>query len=77
MKNEIYTRHRCAARLQVSDISNIEFNLVCHIRIVGLVLVTHIVLLLFITGEDANFTNICAEETLQDSISEGSCASAD
>jgi hypothetical protein len=48
---------------------------VSHIRIVGLVLVTHIVLLLLITGEDADFTNICAEETLQDSVSEGSCAS--
>lgn len=43
MKNEIYTRHRGAARLQVADISNIKFYLVCHIQKVGLVLVTHIV----------------------------------
>lgn len=48
-----------------------------HIRILGLILVAHIILLLLVAGEDADFTNICAEEAFQDSVPKGSCPATD
>ena len=53
-----------AAGLEAADVSDIEFDLVSDIRILGLVLVTHIVLLLLITGEDADFFDVSGQETL-------------
>ena len=44
------------------------------VRIFGLVLVTHIVLLLLVAGEDADFFDVGGQETLQDGVSEGSSA---
>ena len=77
MKNEISAWDGATAGFKVSNVTNVELNLVCHIRVLCLIFVTHIILLFLITGEDAYFTNICTEEALQDSVSEGSCASCD
>ena len=45
------------------------------VRILGLILVTHIVLLLLVSAEDADFSNICAEEALENSVSKTTSAS--
>ena len=75
MKNIICSRNGATAGFQVSNVSNEEFYLVGDLRILGLVLVTHVVLLFLVAGEDADFLNICSEEALENSVSEGSSAS--
>ena len=74
MKDVIHTRHGVAARLQVTYITDKELDLVCHIGVFHLILVAHIVLLLLIAGEDADFSDVCTEETVQHCVTEGSCS---
>ncbi len=75
MEDKIRARDRSPAGFQFAYVADEEFDLVGYIRVLGLVLVTHVVLLLFVAGEDADFFNIGAEESLQDSVSETSSAS--
>ena len=63
------------ARLQVANVTDEEFDLMGDIGILGLVFMTHVVLLLFVAGEDADFADICSEETLENSVPETSSAS--
>ena len=48
MKNEISTRNGATAGLKTSYISDVEFNLMGNIRVLCLILVSHIILLLLI-----------------------------
>ena len=64
-----------AAGFEIADVSDEKFDLVCDVRILGLVLVAHVVLLLLVTGEDADFAYIGAEEALEDGVSETTGAS--
>ena len=61
MKNIICSRNGATAGFQVSNVSNEEFYLVGNLRILGLVLVTHVVLLFLVAGEDSDFryVNYC------------------
>ena len=70
MENIICPRNSGTARFEATDVSDEEFNLVRNIRILGLVFVTHIVLLLLVAGENTNLANIRAQETLKNSVSE-------
>ena len=74
MEDVIHARHGIAARLQVAYVSDKKLDLVCHVRVFHLVLVAHIVLLLLIAGEDADFSDICTEKAVQHCVTEGSCS---
>lgn len=74
MEDVIHARHGIAARLQVAYVSDKKLDLVCHVRVFHLVLVTHIILLLLIAGEDADFSDIRTEEAVQHCVTEGSCS---
>lgn len=75
MKNEISAWDGATAGFKVSHIANVEFDFVSYIRILGLVLVTHVVLFFLIAGEDADFPDVGAEKALKDSVPERSSAS--
>ena len=76
MEDVIYARHGIAARLQVAYVSDKKLDLVCHVRVFHLVLVTHIILLLLIAGEDADFSDIRTEEAIQHCVTEGTCSTS-
>ena len=61
----------------IADVTNIELDLVRHFRHAGLEVVAHVVLLLFIAGEDADFADVGTEETVQDGVAETAGASGD
>lgn len=63
--------------LQASYIADIGLNLIGHFRHANLNVMAHIVLLLLVTGEYTDFTNIGPMETVQNRVSEGSCPSSD
>ena len=76
VEHVVDTLHRILQRALVANVSDIELNLICDIGILGLILVTHVVLLLFVTGEDADLANIRAKKALEDSITKGPCSSS-
>ena len=63
-KHIVHANHSQIYRLFVADVSDIElyFRILQH--------VSHIILLLLITREDANFLNITVEKTAENCISE-------
>ena len=70
MEDIVRTGHGAPAAFKAADISDIEFYLVCHIRVFGLVFMAHVILFFLVTGEYPYLRNVCSEETLEDSISE-------
>ena len=68
MEDIVSPRHGRSAGLQVSYVADVEFDFMCDVRILGLVLVTHIVLLLLVTAEDAYLTDVGAQEAVQHRI---------
>ena len=70
VKNIVHTRHSVLDGLRIADISNIELDLFCRVRVLGLKLMAHIILLLFITGKDADFLEVRIKEMLQHSRTE-------
>ncbi len=75
MEDKICTRDCSSAGLQVADVSDEEFDFMCDVWEFGLVLVTHIVLLLLVAREDANLFDVGAQEALEDCVSETTSAS--
>ena len=69
MEDIIRARHGTTAALQRTHITYIELNLVRHIGVFGLVLMTHIVLLLLIAGEDTYLRNVSTQKAIQHRIS--------
>ena len=76
MEDVIHTRHGIAARLQVAYIADKKLDFMGHIRVFHLVFVAHIVLLLLIAGEDADFSDICTEKAIQHCVTEGTCSTS-
>ena len=76
MEDVIHARHGIAARLQVAYVSDKKLNLVSHVRIFYLIFMAHIILLLLIAGEDADFSDIRTEEAIQHCVTEGTCSSS-
>ena len=70
MKDVVGSWHSGAATLEAADIADVEFDLVGYFRVFGLILVAHIVLLFLVAGENADFFNVCLEETVKDCVSE-------
>jgi len=65
VEDVINTRHSVTDRLRIADITDVELHLFGGIRVLGLKLMAHIVLLLFVTGEDADFLQVGIQEVLQ------------
>lgn len=70
MEDVVYARHCVAARLKASYVSDEKLDLMSYVRILRLILVTHVVLLLLIAGKDSDFLDVCPEETVQHCVSE-------
>ena len=58
MENVIHSRHRIPDGLRVADIADVELDLLGGFRVLGLKFMAHIVLLLFVAGEDADLLQI-------------------
>ena len=50
--------HCAAAAFESADIADVEFDFRGHVRVFSLIFVAHIVLLLLVAGEDADFLNV-------------------
>lgn len=57
--------HGVTDRLGVADITDVELDLLGVLRVLGLKLMAHIVLLLFVTGEDTDLLQVRIQEVLQ------------
>ena len=64
MEDIVYSRHSVPTRLEVTYITDKEFYFICHIRILNLIFVAHIVLFLLVG----------TKETIQDCITERTCS---
>ena len=62
---------------KVPYIADIELDLARRFRQLGLKFVAHIVLLLFVTGKDADLGNVGGEETVQHGVAEAAGAAGD
>ena len=65
VENIVNTRHGIFDGLGIADITDVELDLLSGVRVLGLKLVAHIILFLFVTGEDADFLQIGIQEVLQ------------
>ena len=76
MEHIVHTLHGIVQRTLVAHIADVELNLVCHLRHAGLEVMTHIILLLLITTEDTNLTDVSTQEAVQHSITKTTRASS-
>jgi hypothetical protein len=65
VEDVVNTGHGVTDRLGIADITDVELDLLGVFRVFSLKLVTHIVLLLFITRENANLLQVRIQEVLQ------------
>ena len=56
--------HGIADGLRVAHITDVELDLTGILRVVGLQLVAHVVLLLLIAGKNTNFSDICFQKSI-------------
>lgn len=70
MEYIICSGHCGTATLKATDIAYVKLYLVGHVRIFGLILMPHIILLLLITREDADLVNVGSKETVENCVSE-------
>mgnify|MGYP000022438086 CR=1 FL=1 len=54
VEDVVNTGHGVTDGLGVADIADVELDLASSLRVLGLKLVAHIILLFFVTGEDTN-----------------------
>ena len=65
VEDVVNTGHSVTDGLGIADIADVELHLFGVLRVLGLKLVTHIILLLLIAGEDADFLQVRIQEMLQ------------
>ena len=65
VEDVVNTGHGVTDGLGIADIADVELHLLGSVRVLGLKLMAHIVLLLLVTGEDADFLQIGIQEVLQ------------
>ena len=70
MEDVVHTVHSTTHRLQVAHIADVKLDLICYLGHLCLILMTHIILLFLIAGEDADLANVGGEETVQNRIAE-------
>ena len=74
MKDIVHTVHGISHALRITDVSYDKPNLLGKIRACLLQVMTHIILLLLITGKDADFRKIAFDEMLEHGITKTSRA---
>ena len=77
MENVVHAMHGIADRLGVADVADEEADLGGELRGPLLQSVTHVVLLLLVTGEDADFGQVSVHEVLEHGVAEASGTSRD
>ena len=77
VEDVVHAGHGVLDGLGVADIADIELDLLCGLRVPGLELVAHIILLLFVPGEDADFLQVRVQEVLQDGGTKGTGTAGD
>ena len=77
MEDVVGARHGDAAAFKAAHVSDVELYLVCYVGIFRLVLVAHVVLLLLVAAEDADFTDIGLKEAIQHSVAKATRATGD
>ena len=77
VEDVVYAGHGVLDGLGVADIADIELDLLGGLRVPGLELVAHIILLLFVPGEDADLLQVRVQEVLQDGGTKGTGTAGD
>lgn len=61
----------------VAHVANVEFDFAGYLGHTCLEVVTHVVLFLLVTREDAYLTDVGAQETIQHRVAETACTTCD
>ena len=77
VEDVVHAGHGVLDGLGVADITDVELDLLCGLRVPGLKLVAHIVLLLLIPGEDADLLQVRVQEVLQNGGTKGTGTAGD
>ena len=77
MEDVVHARHSVPDGLRVAHIADVELDLLGGVWMLGLKLMAHIILLLLVTGEDADFLEIGVQEVLEDGGTEGTGTAGD
>ena len=77
VEDVVHAGHGILDGLGIPDIADIELDLLGGLRVPGLELVAHIVLLLFVPGEDADLLQVRVQEVLQDGGTKGTGTAGD
>ena len=70
MEYVVHAAHRALERGPVAHVADVEFDLARDLRIIGLVLMPHVVLLLLVARENADLLDVCLEEPPEHGIAE-------
>ena len=70
VEDVVHAAHGTLERGLVAHVAYVELDLAGCIRIIGLVLMPHVVLLLLVAREDADLSDVGPEETLEDGVAE-------
>ena len=70
VENVINARRSILDGLRVADVTDVELNLLGSFRVLRLEFVAHIILLLFVTGEDADFLEVRIKKVFQNGRTE-------
>ena len=68
MEDVVHAAHRALERGPVAHVADVEFDLAHDLRIIGLVLMPHVVLLLLVARENADLLDVCLEEPPENGI---------
>ena len=77
VEDVVHAGHGVLDGLGVADIADVELDLLGGLRVPGLELVAHIILLLFVPGEDADLLQVRVQEVLQDGGTKGTGTAGD
>ena len=77
VEDVVHAGHCVLDGLGIPDIADIELDLLGGLRVPGLELVAHIILLLFVPGEDADLLQVRVQEVLQDGGTKGTSTAGD
>ena len=68
VEDVVHAAHRALERGPVAHVADVEFDLARDLRIIGLVLMPHVVLLLLVPRENADLLDVCLEEPPENGI---------
>ena len=77
VEDVVHAAHRALQRGPVAHVADVEFDLARDLRIIGLVLMPHVVLHLLVAREDADLLDVSLEEPPEDGVAEAPGSSGD